>query len=137
MPTSGCPKRPTRRTVQPPSSPAQWAGGKEDCMVKNMSTFNRGGTGANRGGTGTARTGTGGGENENEGEYRRRRKRRPQAAAGGVAAGGARSTMRRMVPVGPPKTVSLPSVLTVAELAEALRSTPIAVIKELMNRKIM
>jgi len=54
-----------------------------------------------------------------------------------AVAGGARSTMRRTAPVGPPKSVALPNVMTVAELAEALSTTPIAIIKELMNRKIM
>jgi translation initiation factor IF-2 len=105
-------------------------------MVKNMSGFRGpGSTGGNgTGGTGGNSRGSGGGE---EGEYRRRRKRRPMQSGGTAVAGGARSTMRRMAPVGPPKTVSLPSVLTVAELAEALSTTPIAIIKELMNRKIM
>jgi translation initiation factor IF-2 len=86
-------------------------------MVKNMSTFNTGGS-------------------TDEGEYRRRRKRRRAPVAGGPVTG-ARSTMRRMAPVGPPKTVTLPSVLTVADLAEAISATPIAVIKELMTRGIM
>jgi translation initiation factor IF-2 len=105
-------------------------------MVKNMSGFRGpGSTGGNgTGGTGGNSRGSGGGE---EGEYRRRRKRRPMQSGGTAVAGGARSTMRRMAPVGPPKTVTLPSVLTVAELAEALSTTPIAIIKELMNRKIM
>jgi translation initiation factor IF-2 len=103
-------------------------------MVKNMSGF-RGpnNTGGNTGGGG----GGGGGSSESEGEYRRRRKRRPAQGGGPAVAGGARSTMRRMAPAGPPKSVALPSVLTVAELAEALSTTPIAIIKELMNRKIM
>ena len=71
-----------------------------------------------------------------EGEYRRRRKRRGPRGGGGTAVA-ARSTMRRMAPVGPPKVVTLPSVLTVADLAEAISVTPIAVIKELMTRRIM
>jgi len=78
---------------------------------------------------------TGGGTEDVE--YRRRRKRRPQAAPGGTTAVGARSTMRRMAPVGPPKSIALPGVLTVGELAEALKVTPVAIIKELINRKIM
>lgn len=45
--------------------------------------------------------------------------------------------MRRMAPVEAPKTVALPSVITVAELADSLRVTPIAVIKELMTQRIM
>ncbi len=93
-------------------------------MVKNMSGFR-----------GTNNTGQ---NNENEGEYRRRRKRRPMQTPGATTTGVARSTMRRMAPpAGPPKSVMLPSVLTVAELAEALNASPIAVIKELMTRNIM
>lgn len=94
-------------------------------MVKNMSGFK-----------GTSTTTGSSGPSEGEGEYRRRRKRRPQGGSP-TAAGGARSTMRRMAPVGPPQTVALPSVLTVAELAEALSTTPIAIIKELINHRIM
>ena len=97
-------------------------------MVKNMSGF-KGTPGA----TGTPSGGKGG----EEGEYRRRRKRRPQQGSPTAGVGGARSTMRRMAPVGPPQTVALPSVLTVAELAEALNTTPIAIIKELINHRIM
>jgi translation initiation factor IF-2 len=94
-------------------------------VVKNMSGFK-----------GTSTTTGSSGPSEGEGEYRRRRKRRPQGGSP-TAAGGARSTMRRMAPVGPPQTVALPSVLTVAELAEALSTTPIAIIKELINHRIM
>jgi translation initiation factor IF-2 len=97
-------------------------------VVKNMSGF-KGTPGA----TGTSSGGKGG----EEGEYRRRRKRRPQQGSPAAGVGGARSTMRRMAPVGPPQTVALPSVLTVAELAEALNTTPIAIIKELINHRIM
>jgi translation initiation factor IF-2 len=81
--------------------------------------------------------GSGGGGGGDEGEYRRRRKRRGPRGGPGGAAVAARSTMRRLAPVGPPKTVTLPSVLTVSDLAEALGATPIAVIKELMTRGIM
>ncbi len=105
-------------------------------MVKNMSGF-RGPNNAGGGNTGGGNTGGGGGGGESEGDYRRRRKRRPMQGPGTAVAGGARSTMRRMAPVGPPKSVALPNVMTVAELAEALSTTPIAIIKELMNRKIM
>jgi len=87
-------------------------------MVKNMSTYNTGGS------------------STDEGEYRRRRKRRRAPIVGGPTTG-ARSTMRRMAPLGPPKAVTLPSVLTVADLAEAISATPIAIIKELMTRGIM
>ncbi len=93
-------------------------------MVKNMSAKSAGGFAPTGGGT-------------EDVEYRRRRKRRPQAAPGGATAVGARSTMRRMAPLGPPKTIALPGVLTVGELAEALHVTPVAIIKELINRKIM
>ena len=73
-----------------------------------------------------------------DGEYRRRRKRRgPRGGPGAGTAVAARSTMRRMAPVGPPKTIALPSVLTVADLAEALGVTSIAIIKELMGRRVM
>ena len=99
-------------------------------MVKNMSARNTGSFGR----TGTPSTG---GSGTDDVEYRRRRKRRPQATPGGNTAVGARSTMRRLAPVGPPKAVALPGVLTVGELAEALGATPVAVIKELINRKIM
>ncbi len=99
-----------------------------------MSGFRGPGTGGTSTGTGTG-TGTGGGGGD-ESDYRRRRKRRPQQG-GGSSTGGARSTMRRTAPVGPPKSVTLPGVLTVAELAEALGTTSIAIIKELMARKIM
>ena len=99
-------------------------------MVKNMSAKSSGAFG--RGGTSTG----GGGGSEGDVEYRRRRKRRPQGTPGGGAIG-ARSTMRRLAPVGPPKSVALPGVLTVGELAEALGATPVAIIKELINRKIM
>jgi translation initiation factor IF-2 len=92
--------------------------------AKNSGGFSRGGVS------------TGGGS-EGDVEYRRRRKRRPQGTPGGGGAIGARSTMRRLAPVGPPKAVALPGVLTVGELAEALGATPVAVIKELINRKIM
>ncbi|HET8625858.1 MAG TPA: translation initiation factor IF-2, partial [Thermomicrobiales bacterium] len=71
-----------------------------------------------------------------EGAEAPRRRRKKRGPRGGPAVA-ARSTMRRMAPVGPPKTVTLPSVLSVAELAEALSVTPIAVIKELMNHRIM
>ena len=71
-----------------------------------------------------------------EGAEAPRRRRKKRGPRGGPAVA-ARSTMRRMAPVGPPKTVALPSVLSVAELAEALSVTPIAVIKELMNHRIM
>src|SRR5262245_11307196 len=101
----------------------------EGGVVKNMSAKNSGGFG--RGGVGTGGTG------EGDVEYRRRRKRRPQGTSGGGGAIGARSTMRRLAPVGPPKAVALPGVLTVGELAEALGATPVAIIKELINRKIM
>ena len=97
-------------------------------MVKNMSGF-KGTPGA----TGTS----GGGKGNDEGEYRRRRKRRPRGGGPASGVGGARSTMRRTAPVGPPQMVALPSVLTVAELAEALNTTPIAIIKELINHRIM
>ncbi len=81
---------------------------------------------------GTPTSGGGG----DEGDFRRRRKRRgPRGGPGGGST--SRSTMRRMAPVGPPKTVMLPSILTVAELAEALGVTPIAVIKELMALRMM
>jgi len=97
-------------------------------VVKNMSGFK-----STPGATGMPSGGKGG----EEGEYRRRRKRRPQQGSPTAGTGGARSTMRRMAPVGPPQTVALPSVLTVAELAEALSTTPIAIIKELINHRIM
>src|SRR5919199_6458876 len=77
----------------------------------------------------------GGGGRGGDDEYRRRRRRR--GPRGGAAAVAARSTMRRLAPVGPPKTVTLPGVLTVGELAEAIGVTPVAVIKELMNHRIM
>jgi len=98
-------------------------------VVKNMSGF--------KGTPGATGTPTSGGKGGEEGEYRRRRKRRPQQGSPATGAGGARSTMRRMAPVGPPQTVALPSVLTVAELAEALSTTSIAIIKELINHRIM
>src|SRR5688572_12117992 len=105
----------------------------EGGVVKNMSAKTSGGFG--RGGVATG--GGGGGGSEGDVEYRRRRKRRPQGTPGGGGSIGARSTMRRLAPVGPPKSVALPGVLTVGELAEALGATPVAVIKELINRKIM
>ncbi len=98
-------------------------------MVKNMSGF--------KGTPGATGTPSSGGKSGEEGEYRRRRKRRPQQGSPAAGGGGARSTMRRTAPVGPPQTVALPSVLTVAELAEALHTTPIAIIKELINHRIM
>jgi len=98
-------------------------------VVKNMSGF--------KGTPGATGTPASGGKSGEEGEYRRRRKRRPQQGSPAAGTGGARSTMRRMAPVGPPQTVALPSVLTVAELAEALSTTPIAIIKELINHRIM
>lgn len=82
--------------------------------------------------SGANRFPTGGGEDE----FRRRRKRRgPRGAAAATVV--ARSTMRRMAPIEAPKTVALPSVITVAELADSLHVTPIAVIKELMTQRIM
>lgn len=85
--------------------------------------------------SGTNRRGGGGGPNRSRGGGGGRpgAKGRPNRSdAPGRPRGGATAVVQR--PVGP---VTLGSVMTVAELAEALMVSPIEVIKELMNQGIM